>query len=1200
MNSRKITVVLFLALLAISLNNKTVLHAVELPTNICPTDGMTNVQVDGTTRIVTPGAISSNGTGKYALSVYNQFDLATGDKAIMIIPNGVKYYLNRCNDNPFNINGTLESRFGSQTGNIGGHLIFISPKGINIGPNATINTGSLTLSTSSSTKMKDQNGNYLQDLSGSDLDLNTVSSYNFNSLNLDSANVIEYGNIASIGSVINTSAKITNQGTIKTVAADDNSEPNIDFIAGAIVNEGTIGSSNAVNFEKTDSVNLIIADKATYTYDDTNVLSGGTYELNEAVAATDTSNKMGSVYLGKDSITQANHVTINVKSNSPASAQYGSSTPLTNTSVNIEGKIDAYSLTNDSGISSGKIDITANSQDNLNQIFINNANSALNSEGDINITTGGITWIAGHGILNANNDVNIASGDLHLGAYTGVEAGDPTITGNNININSSGYLSVGAFNTLKAHNNITINAAEAHIGSNGVTSTLIDSDAGNISITTTRDTNISGNRAIRAGNGSVSVSADNIYVSDLGNNYKSTDFGATVDAPTISANNNITMTGASSFAGNVYLKSDNGEINITNNKTGSSIVFDAVSDNDGTFIAYAPVLRAKNIRIASNQGDVQILDRTKFIADDLIDISGKTGVSIINNTAESAITDAPIYKTGGLCMYTLPTGSINISSSEGPVTMNATTKGAHVDNSNVLETAFGSNILLDSGNITLKSPSSYVKLYTNNYSGNYSTTEPRPSNINLKALNDLKIIDSKDIYLKDNISLIGKNITLDSDNSINISSDFPLPYAEGFGRTENDPMLKAFDSVNITSRGNISSIGNVYILAGADATKIGKISIAGNNIQFSHDSESTFDYSILKGKSIDLAGNNINVLERAKFIANDGPITLLADNDITLLNQQTENPAWETPLDYTGLALVAKGYNGSINLTSNSGNINISAPPAAIAGMSVNTSLISGNNIISMNSQNINDIFKSYKVVDGKIISEKNYMNTTNKIINSVTKSTSNLITQNNFNDKPITEPKNNQQLVASNDNGLFDTGSEKQISNKTDSKANVEKPADNKSDNKAGSNNSSDKNNDVAKKENIRNGQVSQLLQQNTINIKGKKFDNFYGESFMNSLVKNNSKENEYRADFNAVNESVKTGYHPAGIAGFLISVKSAEDNPGQTSSVSNSFIYRHPDTSDRLGRIENEIKGLSKEELSTSLINRQEFNNVMSVLKR
>lgn len=309
-----------------------------------------------TVTIVPSGTVSWD--GKYSLSTYSQFSIAADEKAVVLLHSDIKYSIHRIdnNANPMNIFGTLESRkmqgvdFTNITGPIYGHLILISPAGIHIGPNAKINTGSLMMTTSSVTNLKDS--------SNSNVDINSISPSVFmtKSFNNLETSVIEFAGISN-SIVVNSSidgAGNLKRVIIKTATPASGEKATIDFIAGSIINEGIIGDSDIVNFQ-TNNVNLIAANNVTKNSDNT-------FQINGA-----SSGHQGSVYLSPTSVVQANNITIKASGSNPTSP--GTNGNLNNTAINVEGKVNAYVLNSNSGkitLQGGSAGVTSG-----NKIYIN-------------------------------------------------------------------------------------------------------------------------------------------------------------------------------------------------------------------------------------------------------------------------------------------------------------------------------------------------------------------------------------------------------------------------------------------------------------------------------------------------------------------------------------------------------------------------------------------------------------------------------------------------------------------------------------------------------------------------------------------------------------------------------------------------------------------------------------------------------------
>jgi len=340
-----------------------------------------------TGNVITPSNISVD--GKFALTRYSQFDLAAGDSAIMVLPfqGGIQaqYYINRMESavNPFNIYGNITSQLES-TGLTGGHLIFLSPNGINIGPNATINTNALTLSTANNFKVHNTSG--ADTLIGND-----ISGLNLKDL-YDTTNVITYEDIAnSVDSII------SNEGTLGT----SGSTTGVDILAGSIINDG----ANAKIYG--DKINLITAGTAKYN------VGTNTYTLTGIPNVTDVSlEPLGGISILQDSIIQGN----NIKLISKTETTSGLTTP--NAAINIDGLIQADVLAGNSGkitlvseqssgLTTDTIGITRISTVANASIIANGSNAEINIQGyNVNISDDGSNILVPN-IINSGGNISI-------------------------------------------------------------------------------------------------------------------------------------------------------------------------------------------------------------------------------------------------------------------------------------------------------------------------------------------------------------------------------------------------------------------------------------------------------------------------------------------------------------------------------------------------------------------------------------------------------------------------------------------------------------------------------------------------------------------------------------------------------------------------------------------------------------------------
>ncbi|HMI96506.1 MAG TPA: leukotoxin LktA family filamentous adhesin, partial [Micropepsaceae bacterium] len=110
--------------------------------NVISPDGRTLTRLDtagGVTNITT-GTVR-NGTG---FNSFSQFQVGTGNTVNLHVPDAANKLLNIVRDGPVFVDGILN---GYKSGQIGGDIYFADPHGFVVGPNGTVNVGSLTVQT---------------------------------------------------------------------------------------------------------------------------------------------------------------------------------------------------------------------------------------------------------------------------------------------------------------------------------------------------------------------------------------------------------------------------------------------------------------------------------------------------------------------------------------------------------------------------------------------------------------------------------------------------------------------------------------------------------------------------------------------------------------------------------------------------------------------------------------------------------------------------------------------------------------------------------------------------------------------------------------------------------------------------------------------------------------------------------------------
>jgi hypothetical protein len=86
-----------------------------------------------------------------ALNHFSLFQVGTGDLVKMVVPTGPNRLVNVVRDWRVQIDGTLQSRLGTDKRAVGGNLLFIDSRGFAVGPNGRVDTGRLTFAAPSTT-----------------------------------------------------------------------------------------------------------------------------------------------------------------------------------------------------------------------------------------------------------------------------------------------------------------------------------------------------------------------------------------------------------------------------------------------------------------------------------------------------------------------------------------------------------------------------------------------------------------------------------------------------------------------------------------------------------------------------------------------------------------------------------------------------------------------------------------------------------------------------------------------------------------------------------------------------------------------------------------------------------------------------------------------------------------------------------------
>jgi hypothetical protein len=93
----------------------------------------------GTTVITTATLRDGNAFNNFSL-----FQIGAGDSVKMVVPTGANWLVNVVRDGRVQVDGLLQGRLGTDSGVLGGNLLFIDSHGFAVGPNGRIDTGRLS------------------------------------------------------------------------------------------------------------------------------------------------------------------------------------------------------------------------------------------------------------------------------------------------------------------------------------------------------------------------------------------------------------------------------------------------------------------------------------------------------------------------------------------------------------------------------------------------------------------------------------------------------------------------------------------------------------------------------------------------------------------------------------------------------------------------------------------------------------------------------------------------------------------------------------------------------------------------------------------------------------------------------------------------------------------------------------------------
>lgn len=1102
-------------------------------TNITATDStiFTGTGTPGDPFIITPQNVSGN----YALSTYQFFDLGAGDFATLN-PNGALYYINRLDSgytNPFHINGTLTSS---------AHLIFINPYGIYVGPDASINTGALTLTTASSFKIGSTNnlGNLANSLITPTLPVGLPSDL--------SSSVIYYEGIATLPDVpsnpdttyniLNPDAIISNEGMIN---ADY-----VNIVAGKIDNSGTIGNDTT-----TQIVNLVTADIATY-----NGSTSNTYNTTEITTAG-----MGGINLQVDSQVMANDVRIRSHALNPNAG-------ITDVAINVAGLVTATAIGNESGTlqlvsessNSNKIvRIAKNAPDSISRLLAAGSDANIYIKGqNIDIFDGTtdastISIVKSDGTLNMQSFGNttidariLSTGNMFIQSDGSINVVDTASVGNTV-LTSGGLLDMLAGNTIDIQNGSTI-------------------ESGN--------------------NLNISTTSGGIYVDGILSNtgaigdiaLESGDLISILGPSSLSSDNNITLEGLNTIDVSSTSSLTAKNIDISNQSGAGNInIFGSLTSTGTDYL--------DEIKVASAY-DLIIYDTAALTSQNRTNLTSANITNIVSGASISA----------GDALFIDAEGSASINGTIAPV-------------SNSLKVIADDGITvtsaLEAGNnleLLIELPSSGFLPIGDVNVYNTLTTTNAGSNIVL-AGNNLNINSAGDIDSAGSLNMISKNTTLagatassvntyvvtgiDSGNGLNLQSGATLTSS---GNTYIETPLIDLTGGNISSTNGDVYIGHIPVgsfingyrqplvpggtitLTMASAADDITASGGTGSIFFgAGDGTTTFNNIMINGTSF-TTPEIINQPNFSLYNLQDNliasnldffwklPTTSVTDvitNNTTTINQviaTTLPPPPPTTSITTPTLVLAPPPPPPPTTVKADG----SAPPSAYTEANAESSAIS----LGSDSQEPSNISDSSSTTTGT--QDLAYNTETQSQETQVETTTSNTQTEGTQDNTSITG--NTEEPQAENN--------EKDVNNE-------QKVAENN------------------KEKTDETEQLTKLVEkQGILKINKDNYKNYNGEKFVNTIASHSSPDNEFTADAKGTEFAKESGYHPAGMAGYLVSVNDLEKRPENNNKVNELFSYRHPKTLDRLVNVKNEMMEYQKTNELQGLTNQQAFSKIQSLI--
>ncbi|MEW5819611.1 MAG: leukotoxin LktA family filamentous adhesin, partial [Cyanobacteriota bacterium] len=524
-------------------------------------DGKTATNLDVNSNVTT--VTTTTFKGPNAFNSFYKFNVTQGNIVNLVVPDNSSNLINLIHNEATSIDGVLNS---IKNGHVGGNIFLVNPHGITIGSQGVVNVGSLT----AITPTKDYMNNFFLSPGNPD-DTSVINLLNGNVPINTNATIKNNGVINAIETVKLDTGNFTNTGDINTGAVFEEN----DIELGDVVNLNTLESGAEMAVESGSVVIKATGDitnQGKIVADGGNNVDAGSISLkagNDVVLETGSlistkgkgeNSAGGDVYVWGDNDAYFHHDAVLDARGGDVSGDAGVVELSSKDTVYVGGEFKATATEGETGT----IIIDPLYIDSVKYIGAGYINDGLIYTDGANLIIGATDDITANNVLISTRNIAAGSGGDQFNDASVGNSGNLTFTAQEITISDVDLLTF-------ATNGYSSGDVELHAAAYGYTNSLLE---------------VNNSSFINAGDGTVSLLADNSNTSNTGASVSITDSTVLADNIEIKSHGGIDIANKTSYAHsyivNSTIKANTIDIRAEGDNTSLS---DPFANSEGKIIA---------------------------------------------------------------------------------------------------------------------------------------------------------------------------------------------------------------------------------------------------------------------------------------------------------------------------------------------------------------------------------------------------------------------------------------------------------------------------------------------------------------------------------------------------------------------------------------------------------------------------------------